>query len=143
MIVYAESSAVLRWLLGGARDAAIRACLGSAERVVTSRLMVAEVRRVLVRAVAGGTLTAAQGTRARGTLDAELQSWDVAEVTEQVWLRVEQRFPVEPVRTLDALHLATALHLGDVVGGLQMLSVDDRVLANWHALGMPAALTQG
>lgn len=140
MIVYAESSAVLRWLLGGSRDAAIRACLGRAERVVTSRLTIAEVRRVLVRAVTAGTLDAAQSTRARAAFTAELPAWDIAAVTEDVWLRAEQRFPVEPVRTLDALHLATALHLGEVVGGLQVLSVDDRVLANWRALGMQEAL---
>ncbi|MBI2893870.1 MAG: type II toxin-antitoxin system VapC family toxin [Deltaproteobacteria bacterium] len=143
MIVYAETSAVLRWLLGGSKDGAIRSCLGGAERVVTSRLTLAEVRRVLLRAVVTKTLGAAQAAQARAAFGVELPSWDIVEITEEVWLRAEQRFPVEPVRTLDALHLATALQIGDVVGGVRMLSVDHRVLDNWRELGMTEALRPG
>jgi len=139
LIVYAESSALLRWLLGGSRDAEVRACLGDAERVLTSRLTLVEVRRVLVRAVTLGELTVAAAAKARAAFTAELPAWDIAEVTEEIWLRAEQPFPVEPVRTLDALHLSSALRLADVLGTVAMLSTDDRILSNWLALGMPAA----
>lgn len=46
MIVYAESSAILRWLFGEERGEGIREVLASADRVLTSRLTLIEVRRV-------------------------------------------------------------------------------------------------
>ena len=51
-------------------------------------------------------------------------------------LRAGQAFPVEPVRTLDALHLASALEFLVLFPDLKVLSLDDRVLANLPQLGL-------
>lgn len=51
-----------------------------------------------------------------------------------------QRFPAEPVRTMDAVHLATALFLVPRVGPLAMLSTDVRIVKNAPLLGLPLAL---
>lgn len=45
---------------------------------------------------------------ALGLLDVAARNWDVHELTERVLARARLPFPVEPIRTLDALHLATA-----------------------------------
>jgi hypothetical protein len=49
--------------------------------------------------------------------------------------RARQSFPVGPVRTLDALHLASALAWDQAIGRLTVVSCDDRVRANALALG--------
>ncbi len=51
MIVYAESSAVLTWLIGEAREATVRPLLADAERVVASTLTTVECARALARGV--------------------------------------------------------------------------------------------
>jgi len=140
VIVYAETSAVLRWLLGGEDADRVLSVLSAAERVVSSRLTIAEARRVVGRAVAEKALGAGPGARARAALDAEVGAWDVMELTEPVWIRAEDRFPIEPVRMLDAIHLATALRFQELVGRVALLSTDDRVLGNWRALGLAVAL---
>ncbi len=49
--------------------------------------------------------------------------------------RAGQAFPKEPVRALDAIHLATALLVGAEQPDLVMLSLDPRVRRNAEALG--------
>jgi hypothetical protein len=49
--------------------------------------------------------------------------------------RAEDPFPSEPVRTLDAIHLASALFLRQAFPDLTVLSADDRVRANAAQLG--------
>jgi predicted nucleic acid-binding protein len=143
VIVYAETSAVLRWLLAGLRGEEVFDLLHSADRVVASRLTLAEARRVLARFEAGGMLQPKVAVVARAELAAESSRWDLLEVAEPIWFRVEQRFPLEPVRVLDAIHLASALQVQAAIGELAMLSLDERVLANWRALGLPEALPTG
>ena len=47
-------------------------------------------------------------------------------VTDGVLARAGSPFPVEPVRTLDAIHLATALELATAFPDLRVLSFDRR-----------------
>ena len=134
MTLYAETSAVLRWLLGQPDGKAIRAELARARRVVSSELTIVECERALVRLV--GTAGAAERAGARALL-AELSTrWTLVELDAAVRARAGQPFPIEPLRTLDALHLATALELVHVLGPLRILSTDARIAANAQALGL-------
>lgn len=57
--------------------------------------------------------------------------------------RARGEFPVEPIRSLDAIHLASVRVLDDELGGLDVASCDDRVRQNATALGfavIPAAM---
>ncbi len=56
MTRYVESSAVLAWLLGEARGAAVAELLGTADMVVTSVLTQVEIDRALHRYVAVGAI---------------------------------------------------------------------------------------
>ena len=49
--------------------------------------------------------------------------------------RARQAFPREPIRTLDAIHVATALVIRGLVGGLQFLTLDERIRGNAVELG--------
>lgn len=55
------------------------------------------------------------------------QSW---RYPHEVARRAEGVFPVEPVRTLDAIHLASALFLRESFPELLILSTDERVRRN-------------
>jgi predicted nucleic acid-binding protein len=133
--VYAESSAVLRWLLDEAHAEEIHDLLRGATKVVCSRLTLVETRRVIRRAVAGQLLGEVAGTGILEVLARAAAGWAVLEVFRDVAERAEGAFPIEPVRTLDALHLASALLLRQALPDLRLLSSDDRVRANGRRLG--------
>ena len=139
--LYLETSAVLNWLLGQPRAAEVRRAIDSAKVVVTSVLTVTETERALVRAEQEGVLTGGDGQRLRGMLGRSGKSWMHMTVSEEVLARAGQRFPAEPVRTLDAIHLSTALAFTRAFSDLQVLSLDRRVAANAIALGIGQGTT--
>ena len=59
----------------------------------------------------------------------------VVAVTEAVLTRVRRPFPIEPIRTLDAVHLATAEMLGEPPALVTIVTRDARVQENAEALG--------
>ena len=63
----------------------------------------------------------------------------VVAVTDAVLARVRRPFPVEPIRTLDAVHLATAELLGEPPPLMTIVTRDDRVRANAEVLGYAVA----
>ena len=134
--LYVETSALLRALLEG--DAPLRARLTGAE-VVTSALTFTEAARALARARREGRLDARQAREVERWLAAFERSWDVLAVDSPVLGRARDDLPVEPVRMLDAIHLASALELDESFGGLTVVSCDDRIRRNAEALGLPVA----
>jgi predicted nucleic acid-binding protein len=135
MNVYAESSAVLAWLLAEATSAAIQAVLDQAEWVVASDLTLAECGRCLIRAHALGSLSEHEMIRKRSVLETSSLHWTLMRMDREILERVPRRFPEEPIRTLDALHLASALVARSVIPDLVLLSLDQRVRENGTALG--------
>ena len=135
-VVYLETSALLQWLLGQSGGVDVRRKLDQAEAVVTSMLTFAESGRVLVRAEGEGLLRGGDAQRLRGLLNRTRTAWTSMAVTDQVLGRAAQSFPVEPVRTLDAIHLATALEFAVVFPEIRMLSADHRIRDNGEALGL-------
>jgi predicted nucleic acid-binding protein len=135
--LYAESSAVLRWLLGASDADRVERALTTAPTVVTSELTSTEVGRSLQRLVATDQIDADQGERAWASYSVASQHWHMYRVDDDVLLRARQAFPREPLRTLDAIHLATAMRHAREVGVPSILSLDRQVRANAQALGLP------
>lgn len=138
-VVYAESSAVLAWLLSESTGKVVDVELSRATVVVTSLLTLIECSRGLARARQLGRITAGQERAAVQVLETRAAGWNVHDVSADVADRARGAFPNEPVRTLDALHLATAAIFADALGAVRVLSLDDRVRNNAVALGMPVA----
>jgi predicted nucleic acid-binding protein len=134
--LYVETSAVLTWLLGETRADEVRVTVDSAEVVVTSSLTFTETERAVVRAESERLIRAADGQRLRGLLRRASSGWMRMTVSEDVLARAGRPFPVEPVRTLDAIHLATALAFTRAFSDLRLLSFDRRLLENARALGI-------
>ena len=139
MSVYAESSAVLAWLLGEPPGGEAGQRMGAADLVVTSDLTLIECDRVLVRAAALGARSHAEVARRRATLGAAAGHWVVLAMDNEVVARSRQAFPCEPIRSLDAIHLSTALMARNLVADLQILSLDERIRNNAAALGFEVA----
>ena len=141
--IYLESSVVLAWLLGEPGSDWVRQVIDTARLVQTSRLTLVEVERGLVRAVHAGRVSEADARRARSLLTGAAQQWAVLALSEPVCARAGQGFPVEPVRAMDALHLASALQAVGAEADLRMLSHDDRVNRNAEALGIETVRPPG
>jgi predicted nucleic acid-binding protein len=123
--LYAESSAVLAWLLDEETAPVVRQLLTEAEIIVPSDLTLIECDRVLIRAINLGELTEAADRRAQ--LSAAASHWHVLRIANEVVDRARQPFPGEPIRILDAIHVASTLVTRSAVTGLLLLSVDERV----------------
>lgn len=115
----------------------MRRLLASAELVVASALTVAECDRVLIRGVATHAFSEAAAAERRGDLARVAGHWVTFDVDPEVLDRVSRPFPAEPIRTLDAIHLATALLARGLVADMAVLSLDDRVRRSAAQLGMP------
>ncbi len=136
MNLYAESSAVLAWLLDEPSAALVRDLLGAAEITVTSDLTLIECDRVLLRAVALKELTEADAADRRAHLADRAAHWQVLRMGPEVIDRARRPFPGEPIRTLDAIHLASLLVGRSAVPGLALISLDDRVRKAAKGLGV-------
>jgi hypothetical protein len=69
-------------------------------------------------------------------LTAAASHWQILRVGPEIVERARQPFPGEPIRTLDAIHLASALTARTAIAGLLLLSVDDRLRKAGKKLGL-------
>lgn len=131
-IRYVESSALVAALLEH-DEAVLKAPAGTTH--VTSALTFAEAGRALIRARAAGRLAAADEQSAIRALRTFERRCYIVDVDRAVLARVRRPFPVEPIRTLDAVHLATAELLGEPPQLVTVVTRDVRVKENAQALG--------
>lgn len=139
MTLYVESSAIAARLLGQAPGDRVRDLLERAEHVVSSELLLVECDRALIRAESAGDLSAAAAAGWRATLSLESQYWTLLRIEGEVVERARRPFPLEPVRTLDAIHLSTLLLVRSIFADAELLSFDERIRANAKALGFRLA----
>jgi predicted nucleic acid-binding protein len=132
---YIESSALVAALLE--RDADALKSVRSRGRKVTSALTIAEAARAILRARAAGRLTADQERAAVRALRRFERRCFLVAVTDAILTRVRRPFPIEPIRTLDAVHLATTELLGEPPPLIVVVTRDVRVRENAQALGYP------
>ena len=130
---YVESSALVAALLE--RDSRALESVRTPGRRVTSALTIAETARAILRARATARLTTGEEQAAVGALRRfELRCYVVG-VTDAVLARVRRPFPIEPIRTLDAVHLATMEMIDEPPPLVVVVTRDVRVRENAEALG--------
>jgi len=139
--VYLETSAVLRWLFGEPDAARIAQCIRETTEALCSSLTLLEALRALARAERERPSRVPQIRLLRRRLAEASADWDLLEMTSDIRIRAGEPFPIEPVRTLDAIHLATALQFAKAFPGLPVLTFDKRILANLGPLGLRSAVT--
>lgn len=121
-MIYLDTSAAVKALLGEEHSDAVRELLDTEERFVSSRLFALEIASVTRRRNADREASA----RLLGRID--LVTLDDAVVDQAVAAG-------SGLRTLDALHLATAVQLEDVIDA--MLSFDRELLRRAEQAGIP------
>lgn len=136
MILYAESSAILAWLLAEDPAEEIRAALADAELVISSDLTLIECERGLIQARARGRISESEVHRRASQLRQAAHHWVCLALEPEVADRAMAPFPSEPVRTLDALQLAFALAAQSLVGTARVLSLDNRIRESALTMGM-------
>ncbi len=124
-LVYLDSSALVKLVVREEGSDALRAWLSSRPAAVSSAIAVTEVRRAVGRVSTRRSLS----DRARLVLDGvALLAVDVALLEAAAGLK-----PAE-LRTLDAIHVASALSLGDDL--LAFITYDDRQAAAARKAGL-------
>lgn len=122
MAIYLDSSAIVKLAVREPESAALRRWLRRKRPLVASALARTEVLRALLPA----------GEEAVGRGRAVLRSLDLLRVNDRVLEAAGLLLPLA-LRSLDAIHLATARELGDELGAL--VTYDDRMAAAARALG--------
>ena len=125
--LYLDTSAVLRAVLERGTTPAIEKRIGAAGTLITSRLSLVEAGRAFLRLRADALATEEQLADAGRDLDALWARCEIWELTPLVCELAGQVSPTKPLRTLDALHLATYLLARRRVAGLQLLTADERL----------------
>lgn len=138
MVAYVDSSVLLRYILLG--EVTMRQAQAF-PRIVSSELLEIECRRVLLRSRIEGFYDDETLIQATNRLDDALASFDLLELDSAVKKRAMEAFPIH-VKTLDALHLASALQLlhEEPAAAIQVFSHDRQLNLCARALGFGAAL---
>ena len=124
---------MVAWLLNEPGSEVVQIALGTADSVAASHLTLVECDRALIRAEA--LLGEPETNRRRDVFHATSASWTLAALGPDVIDRARRPFPVEPIRTLDALHHASALNIAEGLADLAILSLDRRIRSSARALG--------
>lgn len=114
----------------------MRAVLGDADDVLTSDLTLVECDRALIRAQVVLRLRESEVARRRRAFETAAAQWALLRITPAIVERARRPFPGDPLRTLDALHLASALAAAEISDDLAVLSLDHRVRGAAQALGL-------
>jgi predicted nucleic acid-binding protein len=128
-VLYVDTSAVLRAVLERGATPQVEAKLGAAQFLITSRLSLVESGRALVRLRDEG-VTESQVADAGREIDAIWARCTIWEMTAAVCDLAATVAPTTPLRTLDALHLATyLLARRRISGDIELLTTDARLAA--------------
>lgn len=140
LLRYVESSALVAAVLE--RDAQALAEIREVGQRVTSALTLAETVRAVIRARVGGRITPRDERVALRDLQRIGKACVVIAVSDQILDHASRPLPVEPVRTLAAIHLATLESLGETPQLVTVITRDERIARNARALGYAVASGQ-
>jgi predicted nucleic acid-binding protein len=112
----------------------LEARIGAARVLVTSRLSLVESARALLRVRQQASIPEERLADARRELDTLWSRCELWELSPAVCDLAAQVAPDRPLRTLDALHLATFLVARRRIEGLELVTADGRLQAAASAM---------
>jgi predicted nucleic acid-binding protein len=125
--LYLDTSVALRATLEQGTTAEIEQRIAAAPILVTSRLSLVESARALLRVRIQGGVPENRLADAQRELDVLWSRCELWEVSAGVCALASRLAPDRPLRTLDALHLATFLLARMRIEGLELLTADRRL----------------
>jgi predicted nucleic acid-binding protein len=129
-VTYVDSSALVKLIVREAETDALRSYLGSAGTLTSSILATVEVSRAV----------ACVAPESKVVMAAVFETLAVVGFDARIAARAAA-LALAGLRTLDAIHLATALELADDVTAF--VSYDDRLSVAAHELGLPVVAPTG
>lgn len=127
MILYLDTSALVKLYVNEDGHHQVKRAVDRASYVATSRVAYAEARSALSRLRREGVMGA---KRLRGAVEAlkrDLSSLIQVELTSRVSLQAGELAEAHGLRGFDAIHLASAMELGQPPGpGVELMTFDSR-----------------
>jgi len=108
VILYLDSSSMVKLFLLEPDSLAVRSQAGAADRLASSRIAYAEVRSAFARKHRDGDLSASDYREATSRLSVRWRGYFVVEVTQQVVELAGDLCESHRLRGMDAIHLASA-----------------------------------
>ncbi len=136
MILYLETSALLRAAVFNQREVLAR--MEGLKDWATSALTLVECERVLISMKHRRVITARIRAAALAFLREVTWRMEISELDAAIFDRTTRPFPVEPIKTLDGLHMATILSWAER-GAVEVLTCDRQVKVNAEAVGLPVS----
>lgn len=125
--LYLDTSVALRATLEHGTTPEIEHRIAAAPALVTSRLSLVESARAMLRLRVQGDVSESRLADAQRELDALWHRCELWELSPAVCDLASLLAPDQPLRTLDALHLATFLLARRRIEGLELLTADRRL----------------
>jgi uncharacterized protein len=126
---YFDASALVKRYVREKGSAKVQRLLG-AEVAATSRLSAVEIASAVARRVREGNLSGEERDRILAAVDRDMTAVLVVEVTAAVLASAQRLLQRHPLRTGDAIQLASCLHLQEhFEDDVTFVGVDDRLLA--------------
>jgi len=107
-----------------------------ADSVIASDLTLLECDRSIIRASAQSKIREEPANQLRMVLADVTRHWRLLPISRDIVSRARQPFPGEPVRSLDAIHLASVLLAATSLPDVALLSLDHRVRTAGARLGL-------
>lgn len=130
---YIETSALVAALLE--EDATARLAISGEGLRIASALTFAEAARALLHARVAGRIGGSDERARVRRLRRFEQRCEIVGISDSILARATRPFGVEPVRTLDAIHLATVEELGETPQLVTIVTRDRRIRENAIAMG--------
>ncbi|MBA3850939.1 MAG: type II toxin-antitoxin system VapC family toxin [Chloroflexi bacterium] len=125
-VAYLDSSAIVKLIVPEAESEALRAWLAERPLRATSAIARTEVMRAI----------RPEGSDAIAAARAIFLAVDLVSVSDSI-LEAAAMLPPTTLRTLDAIHLATAVSIGEDLGAV--VTYDHRMVEGATKLGLPTA----
>lgn len=142
---YVESSAILALLLTEQPiQDSLEPIFTVPQHTLTSVLTLIECQRTIFRAQSQGHLDSVEADSARFRLARFTEHCNIVQLDESVIERSSESFGDDLTRTLDAIHVASAIVARRALGPIEFVSLDHRVRAVAASSGfsvLPAQLT--
>ena len=107
--------------------------------MVVSDLTLVECDRTIIRATVERHLAEAEAHDLHALLASTARRWSLMRLDDEVLSRARRPFALEPLRALDALHLASALIAREGAGAFALLSLDRRLREAARHAGLAVA----
>src|SRR5215210_4084498 len=137
MILYLDTTALVKLYLDEEDSEAVHEAVEAAEGVATSTVAYAETRAAFARRERFGDLDDEGLRRAVGAFDGDWRSFVRISVSNLVAYRAGEMAERYALRGFDAVHLASAVRLGERFADERFLAFDDRFVEAARAASVP------